>query len=203
MLMERREQILQAAQRVYAREGFHQGTIKKIAQEAELKSPALIYWYFKDKKELFQAVLKQFSPLLHRLPDLVLQMDSPPRDVLSLVAQTYLKTFDNPKARQLLRISIAEMSQRGRVVSQLGESLLLVLNFIVTYLQRQVELGRLRPHDSQSAARSFMGTLLAYVLSREFVPALRRNLPHREQYVQEMVNIFLSGLLPEKEATKL
>ena len=46
--MEKRQQILQAARQVAAREGFHQATMQKVAAEAGLKTPSLIYWYFKN-----------------------------------------------------------------------------------------------------------------------------------------------------------
>lgn len=195
MAAKRREQIIHAAQRLYAREGFHRATIKKIAHEARLKSPALIYWYFRDKGELFQAVVRQLSPLLQRLPDIERRMDSPPPEVLSLIATTYLRTFDDPRVRQLFRIFLAEASQKGEFVSEFSSSIMPVLNFIVGYLEHQVKLGRLRPHDSQCAARSFMGSLVVYVLGREIIPALRTNLPDTEQYVREVVSIFLSGLM--------
>ena len=50
----RRQQILDAALRVFAREGYHKASIRHIALEAGLKSPPLLYWYFKDKNELFK-----------------------------------------------------------------------------------------------------------------------------------------------------
>ncbi len=56
--MDRHQQIIEAALRVFAKEGFHQATIKKIASGAGIKSPASIYWYFKDKDDLFQAVAR-------------------------------------------------------------------------------------------------------------------------------------------------
>src|ERR687888_626604 len=52
----RRGQILDAALHVMAEHGFRGASIKRIAQRAGLKSPALIYWYFRDKQALFEAV---------------------------------------------------------------------------------------------------------------------------------------------------
>ena len=55
----RRAQILDAALHVMAEHGFRGASIKRIAQRAGLKSPALIYWYFRDKQALFEAVLQR------------------------------------------------------------------------------------------------------------------------------------------------
>ncbi len=191
----RRQQILEAALRVFARDGFHKATIKQIASEAKLKSPALIYWYFKDKNELFQAVLIQLSPLINKTPSFEALMDHPPEEVLPLIARTFFSTFDNPDTVRLFRIFISEVARSPEVGNHFAQSgIMMALNFLIVYLQRQVDLGRLRPHDPQSSARSFMGTLVIYMMGREIFPPLRAGLPDPERYVQEVAAIFLDGL---------
>ena len=66
---ERRGQILEAGLRIFAERGYHRATIKEFAREARIKSSALIYWYFEDKEDLFQAILKEFSPLVRLAAD--------------------------------------------------------------------------------------------------------------------------------------
>ena len=48
----------------------------------------------------------------------------------------------------------------------------MVLNFLERYLARQIELGRLRPHDPRAAARAFMGMLVVYAVGREIFPTV-------------------------------
>ena len=60
----RRAQILDAALHVMAEHGFRGASIKRIAERAGLRSPALIYWYFKDKHALLEGVLQRMSPFL-------------------------------------------------------------------------------------------------------------------------------------------
>jgi hypothetical protein len=69
-----------------------------------------------------------------------------------------------------------------------------MLAFLTTYLQHQIDVGRLRPHNPQSSVRSFMGMVIIYVLGRELVPPLGEGLPEPEQYAQDVVDIFLKGL---------
>jgi AcrR family transcriptional regulator len=52
----RRRQILTAALRCFAREGFHRTTMQDIFREAEL-SPGAVYSYFKGKDELITAIV--------------------------------------------------------------------------------------------------------------------------------------------------
>ncbi len=200
--MERRQQVLEAARRVFAKEGFHGATIKKIAIEAGLKSPSLVYWYFEDKKRLFQAMAEELSPVLSQLPNLWKRIDDPPEEILPLIARTYLSTFDNPEARQLFRIFLSEAPRVPETANNLAEKIVLVLNFIISYLEHQIDIGRLRPHDTQSSARLFMGSLVVYIIGREIFLPFRAGLPAPELYAQEVVNIFLRGLRPKEELSQ-
>ncbi len=196
--MDRRQQILAAAQRIFAKEGFHGATIKKIAIEAGLKSQSLVYWYFEDKKGLFQTMLEGLSPVLSKLPNLWQRIDDPPEEVLLLIARAYLSTFDSPEAKQLFRIFLAEAPRVPETANNFAEKIVLLLNFIISYLEHQIDMGRLRPHDTQSSARFFLGSLVVYIIGREIFLPLRAGLPAQELYVQEVVNIFLTGLRPEE-----
>lgn len=53
-----RDEILQAAIRLFARRGFHETSMSEVAREARV-SKALIFWHFKAKEELFLAVLNR------------------------------------------------------------------------------------------------------------------------------------------------
>lgn len=195
--MDKRQQILQATRRVASREGFRGATIKKIAGEAGLKSTSHVYWYFKNKKDLFQAMMEDLSPVLSQLPNMWSSIDEPPEKVLPFIGATYLRTFDNPEARQLIRIFFSEMPFEPETAYDFAEKALLLLNFLVAYLDHQIETGALRRHDTQSSARSFIGSFVIYLLGREFFIPLRAGLPSQEDYTREVVDIFLKGLRPE------
>ncbi len=192
---DRRGWILEAALRVFAERGFHRATIKEIAREAGIKSSALIYWYFEDKDDLFRAVLTEFSPLVRLAADPGALMDRPPEEVLPMLAAAHLDSFDDPAVVRLLRISLSESALNPGADEGFIEGLQkMVLGFFVAYLQRQVELGRLRPHDPQTSARAFFGPLVIYLLGREVFLHLGDGLPDKEQYVKNAVDIFLNGL---------
>ena len=55
----RRNQILDAAERLFAGQGFARTTIKQIGRTAGVNS-ALLYYYFADKDQLYREVLQRF-----------------------------------------------------------------------------------------------------------------------------------------------
>ena len=65
-----REQILEAAARVFARRGYRDASIAEIAGEAGFSKGAL-YWNFKSKAELFFALLDQVEERLRLLLTLI------------------------------------------------------------------------------------------------------------------------------------
>ena len=66
MTEDRREQIIDAALRVFAEKGFAHATNSEIAREAGNMTPGLIYYYFKSKEDLLKVVLQERSPLRAR-----------------------------------------------------------------------------------------------------------------------------------------
>jgi AcrR family transcriptional regulator len=64
---QRRQQIMDAAEKVFAAKGFSAATIENIAEEAEL-SPATLYLYFKNKDALYAFLnLKMLKVLVKKM----------------------------------------------------------------------------------------------------------------------------------------
>src|SRR5215813_9806347 len=161
----RRGQIVEAAMDVMAERGFRGASIKRIAQRAGLKSPALIYWYFRDKQALFEAVLERMSPFLDTVAQAQARLDDPPEQVLPLVVTAFLQGVQQSDTGRLIRLLLSEVARHPAVANVFAErGPLVVLGFLERYFKRQLDLGTLRPHDPASAARAFMGMLLVYAL---------------------------------------
>ena len=194
-LIDRRAQILHAARDVFAREGYSKASIKKIAAQANLNSPALIYWYFDNKAELFTAVLSEASLLLQEISSNQQLKEMEPQDALTLVAQRFIQTFDEPSNKRIFRILISESTTNSEVSNHFAENIILpVKDFLVPYFQKLIDQNILRPHNPETSARAFVGTIVHYVFYGEIFPELMENHPIPGEYVQETVKIFLEGL---------
>ena len=196
--VDRRGQIVDAAFEEFSEKGFKGATIKSIARAAGLQSPALIYWYFPDKEALFREVLGSKIPVLRAVREPTGLLDQPPDRVLPTIARGYLSTFDDPAAQRMVRLIMGEAIRRPEIAQLFGSAVIKrVLGFLKRYMARQVELGRLRPHDVRSSARAFIGMLLPQAGGKLFFPAISEDGLTDEEHIENAVNLFLEGLRPE------
>ena len=188
---------MDAALEVFARHGFERATNKDIARAANIKSPGLIYHYFKDKTDLFRQVLEERSPALQLISHAGEYMDLPPREVLPQFAARFLQTLEHSTALSAFKLVLGESIRKPSVAdmfNKLGPSR--GFDFLTRYLERQMALGRLRRMDTGAAARCFIGPLVLYVLTREvFVQDDAKSLKP-ETMAETLVEIFLEGVEP-------
>ena len=197
---DRRAQILEAAFEEFSAKGFKGATIKSIARAAGLQSPALIYWYFPGKEALFREVLETRIPVLRVVSDPASVLDHPPEEVLPSIARRYLATFDNRATQRMARLLVGEAMRRPEIAEVFGSAVIKrVLGFLKSYMSRQVELGRLEPHDVRASARAFLGMLIPQAGGKLFFPAVREDGLTDEEHVEAAVAIFLRGLGKEDE----
>ncbi len=97
-----RDQILDAAERLFARVGFDPTTIKAIGAEARL-NPALLYYYFGSKEELYKAVLQRIVTALVTTGGHVIDVAPAPAEAIrSLVATQVEFMLARPEIPKLI-----------------------------------------------------------------------------------------------------
>jgi AcrR family transcriptional regulator len=179
------ERILEAAARLFASRRFHEVRMDDIAAEAGV-SKGTLYRYFKDKEELYLALLELAGrQLIGRLQEAV-----PPggetRNRLIILVQTLLEYFDrNPHLHDLI--------QRAEVLRRPGspfpwqrfrEENFRLVRQILEEGQRRGELAAAA--DLELATLMFLGGLRSV---GRFGPQ-----PHPPQLAERIVEQFLHGL---------
>jgi len=104
IIEDRREQIMDAALRVFAQKGFTRATNREIAREAGVTS-GLIYHYFDSKDALLKTIIEQRSPLqmvrdlspqmLAMAPEALLRMSAADRQSLIALLTKYRDATDD------------------------------------------------------------------------------------------------------------
>jgi TetR/AcrR family transcriptional regulator, mexJK operon transcriptional repressor len=197
----RRQQIIEGALQVFSREGFEKATNIDIARAARIKSPGLIYHYFKDKADLFQQVVEERASVLHFLLRGDEMMDREPRQVLTEFVQSFITTLDNRGSIAMFRMMLGESIRRPAVATMFNQvGPWRAFRFLTRYLEHQMDLGNLRRMDPGAATRCLIGPLLAFVLTREvFIQADAATLSV-ETMVETTVTVFLEGMAVKRNS---
>jgi AcrR family transcriptional regulator len=196
----KRQQIMDAALEVFARHGFERATNKDIARAANIKSPGLIYHYFKDKTDLLRHVLEYRVPALQLFSHAEDFMDRPPEEVLPKFAASFMQALEHRPAVATFKVVLGESIRKPAVAdmfNKLGPSR--GFNFLISYLERQMDLGRLRRQDPGAAARCFIGPMVAFVLTREVFPQADSETLEPKVMVNTLVDVYLRGMAPDPD----
>ena len=174
---DKRERILTAAERIFARRGFFAAKVSDVAKEAGV-ADGTIYLYFKSKDDLLISLFeRRMEEVNSRLCDATADIVSP-REQLRAFIKTYLQlVHDEPTAAEVLTIELRQSSKFMKEYEnpQFADFLRL-LGGIITAAQDKGEIDASIP--SHVAARMIFGMLdelaLAWVLAKQpFGPAGR------------------------------
>ncbi|GHO58155.1 TetR/AcrR family transcriptional regulator [Ktedonobacter robiniae] len=167
---DRREQILDAAIRVFARKGFRQTINSDIAREAGITS-GLIYYYFQSKEEMLQAIVETRSPLslMRSLPPETLEM--PPAEFLPFLIPQVLEIFEGEPIANLVRIFLPEWLHNAEVFEPLRtQGITQAVDFFRGYYTRQQELRHVGSQiDPTFQAQMTISCLVGFLLRRQII----------------------------------
>jgi TetR/AcrR family transcriptional regulator, mexJK operon transcriptional repressor len=192
---QRRQQIIDGALDVFASKGFEKATNKDIAEAAGIGSPGLIYHYFEDKSDLFRHVLETHAPAFQIVSHPEMLMNLPPREALTLFAHAFLKVVENPTTIAAVKLMIGEAIRQPDVadmINSFGPGR--VIPFLSTYFASQMDAGVLCRTDPGVATRCFVGSLVAYIITREIFPQPDSHAISPETMAETTVELFLQGM---------
>lgn len=190
----KRRQIVEGARQVFLARGFDAASMADIAKAAGV-SKGTLYVYFKDKEELFGAIV-----MLECIGQAEGIFDLDPKDpdvasALTRLGIAYVNFLCRPEKASALRTVIAiadRMPSLGKTFYETGPSTGIAK--LAAYLKAQTEAGVLRVDDYEVAAAQFMetcqGTLFKPVLFNFGPPPS----PERMKHVVEIaVRVFMAA----------
>lgn len=152
----KRRQIVDGARRVFLARGFDAASMADIAKEAGV-SKGTLYVYFKNKEELFGAIVQQ--ECCHHAEG-AFRLDAADHDVeavLTRVGTDFLHFLCNANKASSLRIVIAiadRMPEIGKTFYETGP--MVGIGRVRDYLEAQVAAGVLAIDDCEIAAGQFL-----------------------------------------------
>ncbi|CCE07130.1 Transcriptional regulatory protein [Bradyrhizobium sp. STM 3843] len=168
VLAARRDEILVAAERCFARQGFHQTTIQEVIKESGL-SAGCIYGHFTGKDDLIQAISgrrhARDAALLDRAQGI-----SDPLEGLRAIARTSLADLQREEGLRSRRIALqlwAEALRDEAIHRQVTSGIHRPVAEIVKLLRQGQRGGQIDPTlNPRGVARSMVAMFQGFVLQR-------------------------------------
>ncbi|HET7482092.1 MAG TPA: TetR/AcrR family transcriptional regulator [Actinomycetota bacterium] len=201
---DRREEILTTSLHLFATKGFHGTSMRDIARSADI-TEGLIYHYFENKRDLFRAIIDEYSflPLLRTLPQLAEQLDL--RALLIVLARGFFDVMrQNTEITRLLlqEVQVFPEEKEAFFADAVGES----ISQLAQILDDRMNDRARTKVDPQMAARLFFNALLAFFVEQEILGG-KHLLPADESvYVEHLVDMFVKRLgsgQPKRSGPKL
>jgi AcrR family transcriptional regulator len=191
----KRERILEAATRVFARSGYHGARVSDIATEAGI-AYGLVYHYFKNKEEILETIFEErWNAFLHVVERIV---DGPGGAAQKLHALAGLILYAYRRRPDWVKLLVFEIQRSSRfsepeqirAVGRLFQS-------VARVLRAGQEAGELRRDlDPEVACLAFIGALETMITSQVLGVMRLPEEPEAsdDRIVRMVVELFLGGL---------
>jgi TetR/AcrR family fatty acid metabolism transcriptional regulator len=190
--VDKRRVILDAAIRVFAREGFHRCRVSDIAREANV-AYGLVYHYFRSKDEVLNTIFSErWSLLLETIAE-VEKQEAPVREKLYAIASFIIDSYQhNP---DLMKVIIVEVTRAANTFgSHHLEEITQAYEGIAEIVAGAQEEGTLRDDISATFASLCFYGAIEQLLSAWIFDALGKSPDDFQQAKQMVVETVCSGL---------
>ena len=183
-----RDQLLEAAVRLYAEVGYRGATTRRIAQEAGVNEVTLFRQFGSKDALLNEAIARVGGEMTaHSLPA------EPRHPGPELLAWARAQLTHMRDRRSLIRTCMGEIEEHPGIISAIDKPPARAAGDLVRYLRRLRELGLTRRRfDERVAAAMLMGALFGDAMGRDILPEMfARDL---ETSLREYVRLLLAAV---------
>ncbi len=183
-----RAAILEAAKLLFMQEGFRGISMRQIAEAVGVTKAAL-YYHFKDKEELFVAIVEQYLVAMSILIDEVTDSSQDTRAQIGELVHRILA--QPPEQRSIIRLASQELSNispenRVRFLEMYHGRF---VNRITALLQAGMERGELRQMNANVATWALLGMMYPY-----FHPSPPSQALPTQTLIYELLAIYFDGI---------
>jgi AcrR family transcriptional regulator len=195
----RREQILNIATPLFARQGFQGTTTKQIAQHSGV-TEALIFRHFASKEDLYWAVIERKINATGPAKRMQERIDAGGTDqeVLSRIAAEILER--RAKDQTLSRLLLYSALENHRLSHRFFRTYVAeCYEVLAEYIRRRIAEGQFRPLDPLLAARGFLGMVIYHSWIQELYGGKRYQNFSVQQVSTTLAQVWLQGMLSSPE----
>ncbi len=190
--LERRQAILQAAMKVFARRGYAAATVRTIAREAHI-AQGTIYLYFPSKRDILLALYR--SMILESLEEILARPEKGDAEAFlrSLIVDRIERFRRNAQA---VRLAFTELPFHQELRERFYRDIAVEqLKRLQAFLKDRIVEGEFRPVRTDIAARAFQGMYVIFTLAETVFGDREVGRLTPEEIADEVVRLFLHGAL--------
>jgi AcrR family transcriptional regulator len=184
----RRADVLAAARRLFAAQGFHATSTRELARAADIND-ALLYRYFPNKEAILTALVDEAIAAFQVLPDTRPAGDLPVAELLELVGTGFV------------HIAIGQLDLLTILISE-HQVLVDDHRFVEFIHHAAVNLGQLLERASEPGAgasgyltaRAYMGSLMAFVIVQDVLGLSAVERVDPAVYIRNLATLTARGL---------
>ena len=169
----RRLQILEVAQRCFARQGFHRTSMEDIIRELK-SSPGAVYCYFKGKNDIIAALAEQRHERETALLSELISSSNVSESVPN-AARAFFEMLQDPKERERrkLTIQIWAESLRDKRIRKIVERGIRQRDLLTAALRTARQAGQLPDSlDPDAFSRVLLALLQGFILQQAWEPEI-------------------------------
>jgi len=190
----RRQDILAAAERLFSQKGFNGTTTKALAAKAGVHE-AILFRYFKNKRELYRATVE--LKLARNRPATLQQMgraaeNLDDRAFFEALAIGLLTRFEeDPSIPRLILHSALDGHEPLKLAAARQ---LRVEQPTLDYISKGIRDGAFRKIDPQHGVYAFGAMLFGYIVRQQVLGMSKHRKHDRKKIAKDFVTIFLDGI---------
>jgi AcrR family transcriptional regulator len=189
---ERRRQILDAAVRAFAKNGYHASRVSDIAEEAGV-AYGLVYHYFESKDAVLEAIFREMWGMMVGAINAVESLDDSSREQLRKACAIVLRTWrDYP---DVVRVLVREVARSGEQLQREVEEIAHAFLALQRIVERGQEQGEFRRELSPRLAAWIVYGALEEILTGWVLGRLPGSEDDIRDAEQAVVGILCDGLV--------
>jgi len=184
-----RAKILSTASSLFIQHGYHGLAMRQIAEALHVSKPAL-YYHFKDKEELFLAILTMYLDEMETAIDQISAEPIPCREKIRSFMQYVLS--QPPEQRAVIHLASQEVGQLSdparKAFGQVYQAKF--ISKIEAILSSGMERGEFKPMEPAIATWALLGIMYPY-----FYPARTGNAGLPAETIRQIITVYLDGIV--------
>ncbi|HWG48657.1 MAG TPA: TetR/AcrR family transcriptional regulator [Candidatus Acidoferrales bacterium] len=191
---DRRQQILEVASAMFARNGYQGTTTREIAEQAGINE-ALLFRHFPSKENLYWTLIEELCNARgrrHRVKR-ILELGGSDAEVFEAVACEFLTRTE--RDRELTRLLWFTALENHELSARFFNAFVAeYFDALAGHIRARIRQGAFRKTDPLLAARGFLGMIVYHFLIQEFFGGEGRHKFEARHVAQTLTQIWLAGM---------